>query len=85
MVRVLVYIYVLIQIALLLQIHHLKTDHTVYEWLPSIDFLKVAEILVFVPILLILAQRTRQLRSYCLPHIREEEAEADEAAAKKKS
>ena len=84
MVRILTYVFVLIQICMLLQIHHFKIDHTQYSFLPSLDFLKVAEILVFTPILLILAYRTRQMRGYYMRHIREDE-EIDEAAAKKKA
>lgn len=83
MVRILTYIYVLIQIALLLQIHHLETDRTVYSWLPPMHYLKIGEIIVFVPILLILAYRTRQMRGYYMRHIHEDE-EIDEAKAKKK-
>lgn len=83
MVRILTYIYVLIQVGLLLQLHHLETDRVVYEWLPSLHFLKIGEIITFVPILLILAYRTRQMRGYYMRHIHEDE-EIDEAAAKKK-
>lgn len=81
MVRILTYIYVLLQVGILLQIHHLKLDHTEYSFIPSLDFLKVAEIIVFTPILLILAHRTRQMRAYYLRHIHEDE-EADEAKAR---
>lgn len=83
MVRILVYVYVLIQVALLMQIHNLRTAHELYSFLPSMDFLKIGEIITFVPILLILAYRTRQMRGYYMRHIHEDE-EADEAAAKKK-
>jgi len=81
MVRILTYIYVLLQVGILLQIHHLKLDHTEYSFLPSLDFLKVSEIFIFTPILLILAHRTRQMRAYYMRHIHEDE-EADEAKAK---
>jgi len=81
MVRILTYIYVLIQIAMLLQLHHLRDTHLQYEFLPSLEFLKVAEIIIFTPILLILAYRTRQMRAYYMRHIHEDE-EADEAKAK---
>lgn len=81
MVRILTYIYILIQIGILLQIHHLKLDRTEYGFIPSLDFLKVAEIFIFTPILLILAHRTRQMRAYYMRHIHEDE-EADEAKAR---
>jgi hypothetical protein len=82
MVRILTYIYVLIQIALLMQIHHIQVSGKVFEWLPPLHYLKIGEIIVFVPILLILAHRTRQMRAYYMRHIHEDE-EADEVKVKK--
>ena len=71
----------MIQVAMLLQLHHIRTEQLQYGFLPSLEFLKVAEIFIFTPILLILAYRTRQMRAYYMRHIHEDE-EADEAAAK---
>jgi len=76
MVRTLLYIWVLTQIGILVQIRF----HISY--LPGPEFFKVAETLIFIPIILILAHRTRQMRKYYLRHIHEDE-ELDEAAAKK--
>lgn len=75
MVRALLYVWVLTQIGILVQIRF----H--FGFLPGPEFFKVAETLVFIPIILILAHRTRQMRAYYMRHIHEDE-EADEAAAK---
>lgn len=81
MVRALLYIWVLTQIGIVAQLQHFKHFHSYVEFIPSLDFLKLAEIIAFTPMILILAHRTRQMRAYYLRHIHEDE-EADEAKAK---
>lgn len=56
MVRVLLFLWVVSQALILIQI---KAPQ---DFLPSLDVLKVFEIVTFIPIVLILAQRTRELR-----------------------
>ena len=81
MVRAFLYVWVLVQVGIIVQLQHLKHNQVQFDYLPSLDFLKISEILIFIPIILILAHRTRQMRAYYMRHIHEDE-EADEAAAK---
>jgi hypothetical protein len=55
MVRILTYLWVVTQVAILLQIHY-KASYV------NMETLKVLEIVFFVPAILILAKRTRELR-----------------------
>lgn len=69
MVRILVLVYVAIQIALLaaLNCRHLFGECS-RDVLTLLDILKFAEIVVFIPIIFILARRTRDLRRIVLNH-----------------
>ena len=62
MVRILTYLYIAIQVAILVQIDRGVNGTGAIEWLPSLHNLKVFEIIVFIPIILVLARRTRLLR-----------------------
>lgn len=67
MVRILLTIYVITQVLLLVQIKHASSGWfadfaSIIAMLPGLDTLKIIEIFTFIPIILILAQRTRELR-----------------------
>ena len=61
MVRILLFLYVVSQALILIQIKYHQ------DFLPDLDVLKVIEIVTFIPIILILAQRTRELRKEVFP------------------
>ena len=66
MVRILLFIYVVSQALILLQIKRnvgwFEDMSFIFDYLPGLDTLKIIEIVTFVPIIMILAQRTRELR-----------------------
>lgn len=66
MVRVLLFFYVLSQILIVIQINWHDEIHQILPMFESpkavLDVLKIVEIVTFIPIILILAQRTRELR-----------------------